>query len=90
MRSIIIENTKGIRRLEFSLPDEKGVYIIVGTNGAGKTTLLTCLDRICNPLAFARGFDTSRLTHEIDQYNRASITYVVDKKGRVRWGPTPI
>lgn len=95
MRSILIENTKGIRRLEFSLPDKKGVYIIVGTNGAGKTTLLTCLDRICNPLAFARGFDTSRLTHEIDQYRRASITYVVDnasvrfKKGKAKWGPTP-
>ena len=95
MKKILIENTKGIRRLDFQLPESCGVYLIVGANGAGKTTLLTCLDRICNPLAFARGFDTSRLTNEIDQYSHASITYTADnasvrfRKRTARWVPTP-
>ena len=95
MKSILIENTKGIRRLSFQLPSRKGVYLIVGANGVGKTTLLTCLDRICNPLAFAQGFDTSRLVHEIDQYRNASITYTANnssvrfRKRTTRWVPTP-
>lgn len=95
MKSVLIENTKGIRKLNFQLPEKNGVYIIVGANGAGKTTLLTCLDRICNPLAFARGFDTSRLAHEIDQYSNASIVYSTDnasvrfRKRTTRWVPTP-
>ncbi len=95
MKSILIENTKGIGQLNFLLPERKGVYLIVGANGSGKTTLLTCLDRICNPMAFAQGFDTSRLTREIDQYSRASITYTTDtgsvrfRKRTTRWVPTP-
>lgn len=95
MKNVLIEKTKGIRRLDFQMPDSSGVYLIVGANGAGKTTLLTCLDRICNPLAFAQGFDTSRMTHEIDQYGDASITYTADnvsvrfKKRTARWVPTP-
>ena len=55
-KSIKIHNTKGIKRLTFTFPEHKGVYLLVGPNGTGKTTLLTCIDRICNPYAFARGF----------------------------------
>lgn len=95
MKEIIIENTRGIKKLRFRLPEHSGVYLIVGTNGAGKTTLLTCLDRICNSMAFAQGFDTSRLTREIDQYRNSSITYTVDntsirfRKCTARWVSTP-
>ena len=48
MRKITIENTKSIRHLEFKIPEQKGVYLLVGANGAGKTTRLVCLDRICS------------------------------------------
>lgn len=71
IEKILIENTKGIRKLEFTLPELSGVYLIVGANGTGKTTLLTCLDRLCNPLAFSKGFEASRLAHEIDQILRS-------------------
>ena len=76
MQKILIENTQGIRRLEFTFPDSKGVFLLVGPNGAGKTTLLTCMERICNPLAFARGFITSRSLDEVDQFENAAITYL--------------
>ena len=46
MRQIIIKNTKNIKQLTFDIPNDNGVYLLVGANGAGKTTLLTCLDRI--------------------------------------------
>lgn len=68
MRKITIENTKSIRHLEFTLPEQKGVYLLVGANGAGKTTLLVCLDRICNPNGFARGFSASKSFGAVDQY----------------------
>ena len=75
MKKITIENTKSIRHLEFTLPEQKGVYLLVGANGAGKTTLLVCLDRICNPNGFARGFSASKSFGAVDQYNNATIKY---------------
>ena len=45
-RLITIRNLKGIRSLDFELPNKFGVYLLVGENGAGKTTLLTCMHRI--------------------------------------------
>lgn len=97
MRKITIENTKSIRHLEFSIPDQKGVYLIVGANGAGKTTLLVCLDRICNPNGFARGFSASKSFGAVDQYNNATIKYEMDnpalslvyRKKTARWAVAP-
>lgn len=96
MKKIVIEHTKGIKKLEFLLPEAQGVYLLVGTNGAGKTTLLTCMDRICNSLAFAQGFDSSTAVHEVDQFIDASIKYstandisVCFRKKSQRWVPTP-
>ena len=45
-KSITINNTKGINNFQFVFPEQKGVYLLVGTNGVGKTTLLICMDRI--------------------------------------------
>ncbi len=94
MGDISISNLKGIRQMEFTIPEEKGVYLIVGPNGVGKSTLLICLDRICNSYAFAENFKPSRL-QAIDQYNNTSIQYrnngllTIYKKGPARWVSTP-
>lgn len=95
MRQIIIKNTKNIKQLEFSIPSDNGVYLLVGANGAGKTTLLTCLDRICNPYAFATNFTSANNIDSIDQYSASSIEYITEhahikfRKGTQRWACTP-
>mgnify|MGYP005774777645 CR=1 FL=1 len=97
MKKVTIENTKGIRYLEFALPEQKGVYLIVGANGTGKTTLLVCLDRICNQNGFARGFSTSKTFGVVDQYKDAKIKYEIDtpamcllfRKKTARWAVAP-
>lgn len=95
MRQIIIKNTKNIKQLTFDIPNDNGVYLLVGANGAGKTTLLTCLDRICNPYAFATNFTSANNTNNIDQYSDSSIEYITEdahikfRKGTRRWACTP-
>lgn len=95
MRKIIIENTKGIRKLEFVFPELEGVYLLAGANGTGKTTLFVCMERICNPLAFARGFTASRSWNAVDQFENASVLYETDqmqvrfRKKTAKWAPTP-
>lgn len=95
MRQIKIENTKNIKRLCFDIPEQNGVYLLVGANGAGKTTLLTCLDRICNPYAFATSFTSANSASNIDQYSSSSIEYITEtahikfRKGTRRWACTP-
>lgn len=94
---VTIEKAKNIKRLEFTIPSNPGVYLLVGPNGSGKTTLLTCLDRIGNSKAFAENFISSQLNNEVDQYKSAVITYKRDvpvvnvsfRKGDKRWNPTP-
>lgn len=77
MRKITIDDAKSIKHLEFTFPEQKGVYILVGANGAGKTTLLVCMDRLCNSLAFATGFTNTSSWDKVDQYKNASIRYDV-------------
>lgn len=97
MKKITIENTKGIKHLEFILPEQNGVYLIVSANGAGKTTLLVCLDRIYNPNGFARGFSASKTFGAVDQYQHAQIKYEIDnpamcllfRKKTARWAVIP-
>jgi len=97
MKKIIIENTKSIRQLEFVVPEREGVYLLVGANGVGKTTLLVCLDRICNPNGFARGFSASQNFGSVDQYKDAAIRYEIDnpqvclqfRKKTARWAVSP-
>jgi len=94
MRTIKIENLKNIKELTFNIPENNGVYLLVGSNGAGKTSLLTCLDRIGNSYAFARGFTDTRMHKNIDTYKGAEISYIVNGKTMVvfrkktsKWAP---
>lgn len=95
MKSITISNTKGIKSFKFVFPEKSGVYLLVGPNGIGKTTLLTCMDRICNPYAFARGFSSSRFGSEYDEYKNSEIKYSVDdtcilfRKKIAKWSASP-
>lgn len=94
-KTITIRNTKGIKELSFTFPERKGVYLLVGPNGTGKTTLLICMDRICNPYAFARGFSHPKNITGYDEYYDSSIRYDVDdvcvsfRKKKSKWAASP-
>lgn len=90
---IRIENLKGIKSLDFELPNSSGVYVITGLNGCGKTSLLVAIHRIANPLAFKDNY--MQATDSIDQYANASVTYEINNetvtyqhRGQ-RWSPSP-
>lgn len=98
-KKVLIENLKGIEKLEFILPNKEGVYLLVGANGMGKTSILTCLERLGNPLAFSHGFTNTNNLDNIDSYLGASIKYdVTNKSGnsyvtftkkKAKWAPSP-
>ena len=74
MKKIILENIKGILRLEFELPNNCGVHLITGKNGTGKTNLLVALYRICNGDAFRDNFPLG--ANNFDDISQYRITYV--------------
>jgi ABC-type branched-subunit amino acid transport system ATPase component len=94
MNTVTIDNLKGISHLEFQLPAQPGVYLLVGSNGVGKTTLLTCLRRICDQNAFRNGFPAAAI-EGVDEFERTAIRYqsedlfVTFHKRQKRWSPTP-
>ena len=94
-KSIKIHNTKGIKELTFTFPEQKGVFLLVGPNGTGKTTLLICMDRICNPYAFARGFSHPKNITGYDEYINSTIQYDLDnicvkfRKKQAKWAASP-
>jgi predicted ATPase len=73
MKKVILENVKAIRRLEFELPNRRGVHLVTGRNGTGKTNLLVALYRICNGDAFRDNFPLG--ANNFDDISRYRITY---------------
>ena len=73
MKKVVLEDVKGIRRLEFELPNNNGVYLITGKNGTGKTNLLVALHRICNRDAFRDNFHAG--AHNFDDVSNYRISY---------------
>ncbi len=73
MKKVVLEDVKGIRRLEFELPNNNGVYLITGKNGTGKTNLLVALHRICNRDAFRDNFHAG--AHNFDNVSNYRISY---------------
>lgn len=76
MKKVILENIKGIRKLEFELPASHGVHLITGKNGTGKTNLLVALYRICNGDAFRVNFPLG--ANNYDDISHYKITYDCD------------
>ena len=93
MKKIILENIKGIRRLEFELPNNCGVHLITGKNGTGKTNLLVALYRICNGDAFRDNFPLG--ANNFDDISQYRITYsnngnrVIYSHTNHGWDPHP-
>ncbi len=56
MRKLAVTNLRGIRSLDFPLPEKDGVYLLTGANGSGKSTVLSCLARLGDPEALDRFF----------------------------------
>ena len=56
MNKLNIEKLRGIRTLEFPIPDKPGVFLLTGANGAGKSTLLSALSALCNPASLDKFF----------------------------------
>jgi hypothetical protein len=80
--------------MEFELPSQ-GVWLLTAENGGGKTSLLACLRRIGYRNAFPVHFPVSVESTNLDDYNGASVTYVLDEeeveyayRGE-RWAPRP-
>lgn len=88
MDSVIIENVKGIKHIEYNLPSQKGVYLLTGENGAGKTTLLAAINRIGDKFSFKANFTTEQSPDASFTYNIAGKT-VRYTKGKERWVPSP-
>ncbi|TGL20737.1 hypothetical protein EHQ42_05680, partial [Leptospira levettii] len=75
MSKVVIENLKNIRKLEFTIPENKGIYYLTGINGSGKTTLLFCLHRIGDKQVFTENFKPPKIAKLIDSYKNCRITY---------------
>lgn len=95
MFQVILENLKGIKKLEFPFPERKGIYVLTGVNGCGKTSLLVALSRLGDKFAFKSFQVKNDKWLKIDAYKNASIIYKTDIKevkyqySRSRWVPTP-
>jgi recombinational DNA repair ATPase RecF len=92
--TIKISNLRNVGSMEFELPSQ-GVWLLTAENGGGKTSLLACLRRIGYRNAFPVHFPVSVESTNLDDYNGASVTYVLDEeeveyayRGE-RWAPRP-
>ena len=80
---IIIEYLKGIKKLDFEIPNG-GVHVLTASNGSGKTTLLVCLERLKNTRAFNENFKQHR-SWQVDSYDSAKITYTAKNNTSVSY-----
>lgn len=99
-QGVRLENVRGIKELEFGLPEKQGVYLITGQNGCGKTTLFTVLHRIGDQNAFKNSWKSikhpSDPSRTIDDFSEARIHYIHDsidvtysRGGKTKWAATP-
>lgn len=90
---INIRNLKNITSLDYTIPDNAGVYVITGLNGCGKTSLLVAINRITYPNAFRDYYLQAR--GDVDTYSGAKILYEVGdsrieyRRRNKRWVPAP-
>lgn len=93
MKTVRLENIKGIQLLEFELPNHCGVHLVTGKNGTGKTNLLVALYRICNSDAFRDNFASG--ANNFDDISHYRITYIINgsqvtySHTRHGWDPHP-
>jgi predicted ATPase len=92
---IQIENLKGIKEMNFKIPNP-GVHVITASNGSGKTTLITCIARLSDSRSFNTNFIQHRASN-VDSYLNSKITYVsrnnssvtyTYREGSDSWRPT--
>jgi len=81
---IIIENLKKIKKLEFNLKLEKGIYAIVGNNGTGKSSLMICIAKLVKPSIFKEEFSGG-----INNFETAKITYFTPYGVDIIWEKKP-
>lgn len=56
MKTLHIENLRGVRSLDFEVPAYAGAFLLTGANGAGKSTVLSCLAQLGDPEALNKFF----------------------------------
>ena len=56
MKILSVRNLRGIPKLDFTVPDHAGAYLLTGANGAGKSTVLSSLAQLGDHGALDRFF----------------------------------
>lgn len=81
---IIIENLKKIKKLEFVLNLEKGIYAIIGNNGSGKSSLITSIAKLVRPSILKEEF-----AGNTNNYKNTKITYINPYGLDIIWQKNP-
>ena len=83
MRILSVRNLRGIPKLDFTVPDRPGAYLLTGANGAGKSTVLSCLAQLGDPGALDRFFTPNIRFSDFDAddvYRDSLIRFEADGK----------
>jgi len=80
---IIIKNLKGIKYLDFEMPNP-GAYVITASNGSGKTTLMHCIERLANTRVFNDNFIQHR-SWNVDSFGDSQITFKSNNNNEVTY-----
>ena len=81
---ITIENLKKIKKLEFTLSLEQGLYAIIGNNGSGKSSLITSIAKLVRPSILKEEFAGST-----NNFSNSKITYTNAYGFDVTWQKNP-